>query len=75
MRSPYLEELLTLVLTTSPEVATQQTTMDPVALITTLLHQEGEDSVVKMEVDGDRYFWGIIGGFFVKGRCEEVVPK
>ncbi|XP_055507319.1 integrator complex subunit 1 isoform X2 [Leucoraja erinacea] len=53
MRSPYLEELLTLVLTTSPEVATQQTTMDPVALITTLLHQEGEDSVVKMEVDGD----------------------
>ncbi|XP_059835761.1 integrator complex subunit 1 [Hypanus sabinus] len=53
MRSPYLEELLTLVLTTSPEVATQHTAMDPVALITTLLHQEGEESVVKMEVDGN----------------------
>ncbi|XP_069784447.1 integrator complex subunit 1 [Narcine bancroftii] len=53
VRSPYLEELLTLVLTATPEVATQQAAMDPVIVITTLLHQEGEESAVKMEVDGN----------------------
>ncbi|XP_067911980.1 integrator complex subunit 1 [Heterodontus francisci] len=52
MRSPYLEELLTLVLTASSETDTKHAGTDPVALITMLL-QEGEESAIKMEIDGD----------------------
>ncbi|XP_067859035.1 integrator complex subunit 1 isoform X2 [Heptranchias perlo] len=53
MRSPYLEELLTLVLSAGTETGVNQAGTDPVALITTLLQQEGEESAVKMEIDGD----------------------
>ncbi|XP_041062638.1 integrator complex subunit 1 [Carcharodon carcharias] len=53
MRSPYLEEFLTLVLTTNSETDTRHAGTNPVALITMLLQQEGEESAVKMEIDGD----------------------
>uniref|UniRef100_UPI00398F2E8F integrator complex subunit 1 n=1 Tax=Pristiophorus japonicus TaxID=55135 RepID=UPI00398F2E8F len=46
MRSPYLEELVTLVLTASMEAGAKQAGSDLVALITMLLQQEGE-------IDGD----------------------
>ncbi|GCC27602.1 integrator complex subunit 1 [Chiloscyllium punctatum] len=53
IQSPYLEELLTLVLTANSETDTKQVGSDPVALITMLLQQEGEESAVKMEIDND----------------------
>ncbi|XP_078095989.1 integrator complex subunit 1 [Mustelus asterias] len=53
MRSPYLEELLTLILTVNSETEAPQAGTDPVALITRLLQQEGEESGIKMEIDGD----------------------
>lgn len=47
MKSPYLEELLSLLMT----VSTQNGTAGPVAMVISLLLQESEERVVKKEVD------------------------
>uniref|UniRef100_A0A4W5NFU4 Integrator complex subunit 1 n=1 Tax=Hucho hucho TaxID=62062 RepID=A0A4W5NFU4_9TELE len=50
-KSPYLEELLALLMTIGTETGTSSTTAGPVAMVIALLLQETEEQAVKMEVD------------------------
>eukprot|EP00063_Salmo_salar_P067181 XP_014042016.1 PREDICTED: integrator complex subunit 1-like [Salmo salar] len=50
-KSPYLEELLALLMTIGTETGTGSTTAGPVAMVMALLLQETEEQAVKMEVD------------------------
>lgn len=50
VRSPYLEELLSLLMT----VGTQNGTAGPVAMVISLLLQESEERAVKKEVDSNK---------------------
>uniref|UniRef100_A0A4W5KXU0 Integrator complex subunit 1 n=1 Tax=Hucho hucho TaxID=62062 RepID=A0A4W5KXU0_9TELE len=50
-KSPYLEELLALLMTIGTETGTGSTTAGPVAMVIALLLQETEEQAVKMEVD------------------------
>ncbi len=52
VRSPYLEELLSLLMT----VGTQNGTAGPVAMVISLLLQESEERAVQKEVDSNK--WG-----------------
>uniref|UniRef100_A0A3B3QNR6 Integrator complex subunit 1 n=1 Tax=Paramormyrops kingsleyae TaxID=1676925 RepID=A0A3B3QNR6_9TELE len=51
-RSPYLEELLSLLMTVGMETGAAST-VGPVAMVTSMLLQETEESAVKMEVDSN----------------------
>ncbi|XP_042197003.1 integrator complex subunit 1 [Callorhinchus milii] len=53
VRSPYLEELLTLVLTAGGNTGVKPVGSGPVSLINSLLQQEAEEPAVKMEVDNN----------------------
>ncbi|CAB1341759.1 unnamed protein product [Coregonus sp. 'balchen'] len=50
-KSPYLEELLSLLMTIGTETGTGSTTAGPVAMVMALLLQETEEQAVKIEVD------------------------
>ena len=51
VKSPYLEELLSLLMT----VGTQNGTAGPVAMVISLLLQESEERAVKKEVDSNKW--------------------
>lgn len=53
-KSPYLEELLALLMTIGTETGTGSTTAGPVAMVMALLLQETEEQAVKMEVDTNK---------------------
>ncbi|KAL0197206.1 hypothetical protein M9458_005746, partial [Cirrhinus mrigala] len=51
VKSPYLEELLALLMTIGTETGTPGNTAGPVAMVISLLLQETEERGVKIEVD------------------------
>ncbi len=51
VKSPYLEELLSLLMTIGTETGTTGNTAGPVAMVISLLLQETEEQGVKIEVD------------------------
>ncbi len=51
VKSPYLEELLSLLMTIGTETGTTANTAGPVAMVISLLLQETEERGVKIEVD------------------------
>lgn len=50
VKSPYLEELLSLLMT----IGTQNGTAGPVAMVISLLLQESEERAVKKEIDSNK---------------------
>ncbi|XP_064415075.1 integrator complex subunit 1 isoform X2 [Latimeria chalumnae] len=52
IKSPYLEELLTILLTVTRETAAKHPGMGPVSMVCSLLLHEGAETPVKMETDG-----------------------